>query len=152
MNQQGEGRQGGGAGDSFGGWDDDGGWGNARPGNFNADDVRQFRGEARRYGQDLDALRRALRADGVDTRDLDEILRRLKALDDDRVYRDVQELARLQGAVSEGLRRFEFGLRRAAEGEAGDVLLSGSDEVPAEFKALVEEYYRSLAKPKAPQK
>ncbi|HUU34799.1 MAG TPA: hypothetical protein VMW48_12090 [Vicinamibacterales bacterium] len=141
-----------GGGGNAGGWNDAGGWGNGRPGNFSPDDVRQFRGEARRYGQDLEALRRSLRADGVDTRDLDEVLKRLKALDDDRVYRDVQELARLQGAVSDGLRRFEFALRRASDGEARDVLLSGSDEVPAEFKGLVEEYYRSLAKGKAPQR
>ena len=60
----------------------------------------------------------------------------------------MQELARLQAAVSDGLRRFEFGLRRKIEGEIGDVLLSGSDEVPAEFKSLVEEYYRSLARQK----
>jgi hypothetical protein len=140
------GQAGGGYGDSFGGFNDDGGWGNARPGNFTGDDVRQFRGEARRYSQDLEALRRSLRGEGVDTRDLDEILRRLKSLDDDRVYRDVQELARLQAAVSDGLRRFEFGLRRKLDGEAKDVLLSGSDDVPAEFKTLVEEYYRSLAR------
>jgi hypothetical protein len=153
--QQGQSGQpgGGGNGDTFGGFGgDDGGWGNARPGNFGADDVRQFRGEARRYGQDVEALRRALRADGVDTRQLDDILRRLKALDDDRVYKNVQELAELQAAVSEGLRRFEFDLRRKVEGEASDVRLTGSDDVPAEFKSLVEEYYRSLAKPKAPQK
>ena len=98
------------------------------------------------------ALRRALRADGVDTRQLDDILTRLKALDDDRIYKNVQELAELQAAVSEGLRRFEFDLRRKVEGEAGDVRLTGSDDVPAEFKSLVEEYYRSLAKPKAPQR
>ena len=63
-----------------------------------------------------------------------------------------QELAELQSAVSESLRRFEFDLRRKVEGEADDVRLTGSDDVPAEFKSLVEEYYRSLAKPKAPQK
>jgi hypothetical protein len=28
----------------------------------------------------------------------------------------------------------------------GDVLLSGAEEVPEEFKTLVAEYYRSLAK------
>lgn len=153
--QQGQGQsgqQGGGNGDTAGGFGDDGGWGNARPGNFGADDVRQFRGEARRYSQDVEALRRALRADGVDTRQLDDILKRLKALDDDRVYKNVQELAQLQGAVSEGLRRFEFDLRRKVEGEASDVRLTGSDDVPAEFKSLVEEYYRNLAKPKAPQR
>ncbi|MBL8136389.1 MAG: hypothetical protein JNL48_07185, partial [Acidobacteria bacterium] len=82
----------------------------------------------------------------------DDILRRLKALDDDRVYKNVQELAALQSAVSDGLRRFEFDLRRKVEGDASDVRLTGSDDVPAEFKGLVEEYYRSLAKPKAPQK
>jgi hypothetical protein len=140
-------------GDRFGGgWNDDWGygWGDAR--NFGPDDVRQFRGEARRYAQDVDALRRALRAGGVDSRALDEILRRLKELDDDRVYRDVEELARLQASISEGLRRFEFDLRRKVEGEAGDVRLTGSDDVPAEFKSLVEEYYRSLARPRGPQK
>ena len=66
--------------------------------------------EARRFSgrvvaatnRDLDALRRNLRAEGVDTRQLDDVLNRLKQLDDDRVYRDVQELARLQGAASDG--------------------------------------------------
>ena len=58
----------------------------------------------------------------------------------------MQELARLQAAVSDGMRRFEFGLRRQIDGESRDVLLSGSEEVPAEFKGMVEEYYRSLAR------
>lgn len=159
--QQGQNAQGGGnsdgggfGGDRTGGWNDDGGygWGDARPGNFNPDDVRQFRGEARRYAQDVEGLRRALRAEGVDSRQLDEILKRLKALDDDRVYKDVEELARLQAQVSEGLRRFEFDLRRKVEGESSDVRLTGSDDVPAEFKRLVEEYYRSLAKPRERQR
>ena len=65
-------------------------------------------------------------------------------------------LGRLSGRSGargrESLRRFEFDLRRKVEGEADDVRLTGSDDVPAEFKSLVEEYYRSLAKPKAPQK
>ncbi len=150
--QQGQARQGGGNGDRSGGWNDDGGWGNARPGNLGADDVRQFRGEARRYGQDVEALRKALSGRWRGHQALDDILRQLKALDDDRVYKNVQELAGLQAAVSEGLRRFEFDLRRKVEGETSDVRLTGSDDVPAEFKSLVEEYYRSLARPKAPQK
>ena len=39
-----------------------------------------------------------------------------------------------------------------ADGDAKDVKLSGADDVPAEFKSLVEEYYRSLARPRSPQK
>ena len=44
------------------------------------------------------------------------------------------------------MKRFEFALRRKVEGDSNQVLLSGSDEVPAEFKGMVEEYYRSLAR------
>ncbi len=48
------------------------------------------------------------------------------------------------------MKRFEFGLRRTVEGKANQVLLSGSDEVPEQFRKLVEQYYRSLSK--APEK
>ena len=58
-----------------------------------------------------------------------------------------KEAARLQAAVTDGLKAFEFALRRRVEGEAGDpVRLGATDEVPAAFRALVEEYYRSLAR------
>ena len=56
------------------------------------------------------------------------------------------ELLRLQEQVSEGLKRFEFGLRRKVEDEADRALVSGSDEVPQEFRKLVEQYYKSLSK------
>jgi len=77
---------------------------------------------------------------------LDEVISKLKELEDDRVYQDVGELARMQAFVAEGLKRFEFGLRRKVEGEASAAALSGTDDVPTEFKALVEQYYRSLAR------
>jgi hypothetical protein len=62
------------------------------------------------------------------------------------VYQNVQELARMQAYVAETLKRFEFGLRRQVKADAGASALTGSDEVPEEFKALVEQYYKSLAK------
>ena len=77
---------------------------------------------------------------------LDEVISKLRELEDDRAYQDVGELARLQAFVAEGLKRFEFGLRRKVEGEASAAALSGTDDVPTEFKALVEQYYRSLAR------
>ena len=77
---------------------------------------------------------------------LDEILDALQQLDDPRVYQDVSELQRLQSVVAEGLKRFEFGLRRQSEADANTIVLSGSDEVPEEFRQLVQEYYRSLAR------
>ena len=51
--------------------------------------------------------------------------------------------------MAEGLKRFEYALRRKVGDEADRALVSGSEEVPAEFKALVEEYYRSLSKGQA---
>jgi len=44
------------------------------------------------------------------------------------------------------LKRFEFGLRRQVETDTSTIVLSGSDEVPDEFRKLVEQYYRSLAR------
>ena len=70
----------------------------------------------------------------------------LRELEDDRVYQNVAELVRLQAFVAEGLKRFEFGLRRKVEGEASTSGALGTDDVPTEFKPLVEQYYRSLAR------
>ena len=129
-----------------GGW---GGYGDRRPGDwFSADDIRQFRGEARRWANESQELRNMLRDQNIDAKDLDEIMKRLRELDSDRVYRDAAELERLQTFVSEGLKRFEYALRRKAGDEADRALVNGSEDVPAEFRALVEEYYRSLSKPK----
>ena len=70
---------------------------------------------------------------------------RLRELDSERVYQDVEEPARLQTLVAEGLKRFEY-VCAARSAMRPCALVSGYEEVPAEFKALVEEYYRSLSK------
>ena len=75
---------------------------------------------------------------------LDEIVNALRQLQDERVYQDVKELARLQAFVADSLKRFEFGLRRQLDANTGAIVLSGSDEVPESFRKLVEQYYRSL--------
>ena len=104
----------------------------------------------RQYTGQVEQLRRALQGQRIDPRELDEVLKGLRRLDDDRVYQDAAELTRLQSQVADGMKRFEYGLRRRVEGDANQVLLSGSDEVPEQFRKLVEQYYRSLSK--APEK
>jgi hypothetical protein len=111
-----------------------------------AEDIRQLRNEARQFSNDARDLRGVLRGESIDGRDLDEVISKLKELEDDRTYKDVGELARLQAFVAEGFKRFEYGLRRKVEGDASAAALSGTDDVPTEFKALVEQYYRSLAR------
>jgi hypothetical protein len=73
-------------------------------------------------------------------------LRQLRDLDDSRVYDDPDELRTLQTAVIQGLKDFEFGLRRELGAlDLEKLFLSGSDEVPDGYRELVEEYYRSLS-------
>jgi len=96
---------------------------------------------------DAEALRRTLARQGLATRELEALIARMRALESQRVYDDPEEAARLQAAVADGLKAFEFALRRRVEGDRGEPLRLGtSDEVPAAFRALVEEYYRSLAR------
>jgi hypothetical protein len=44
------------------------------------------------------------------------------------------------------MKRFEYDLRRKAGADADRALLNSNDEVPPQFRKLVEEYYRSLSK------
>jgi len=92
-----------------------------------------------------------LKEQNVDPKEFDEIMKRLKELDSERVYQDVEELARLQTSVAEGLKRFEYALRRKVGDDTDRALVNGSEDVPSEYKALVEEYYRSLSKGKTKQ-
>jgi hypothetical protein len=48
--------------------------------------------------------------------------------------------------VTDSAKRLEYDLRRKIEGAEGQLLLSGSDEVPEKFRKSVEQYYRSLSK------
>ncbi|MGE3577600.1 MAG: hypothetical protein AB7I25_04000, partial [Vicinamibacterales bacterium] len=54
--------------------------------------------------------------------------------------------------VTEGLKRFEYALRRQTEDKDKEVVLSATDEVPDAFRAQVEQYYRSLSKGGASEK
>ena len=63
-------------------------------------------------------------------------------LDDDPIA-----LERLQQSLIDGLKAFEFALRRQVEGaDKGRPVLGGTGDVPAQFRSMVDEYYRSLSK------
>ncbi|MFN2400612.1 MAG: DUF4175 family protein [Gemmatimonadaceae bacterium] len=116
-------------------------------GRMDPERARQFRPEFRRQRLLADSIRRELGRQGVDVGDLDRLIERMRALEGARIYDDRAELERLQAAVLEGLKAYEFALRRELEGgERNRPLLGGTSEVPAKFRALVEEYYRSLSR------
>jgi len=113
---------------------------------FNDGDVRQFRREFRERREEAEQLRDRLRQEGVDTRELDGMIEGLRQLERNRPYGNPQGLAELQAQIIQGLKEFEYVLRREIGGsEARELLLTGSDEVPPGYRELVEEYYRSLA-------
>jgi hypothetical protein len=127
------------------------GQGGGAPRSYGAEDARQLSREARERRQEVEGLRRDLARAGVDVRDMDRVLEALRALESQRAYDDPTEVQRLQAAAAEGFKAFEFALRRAIEGEDPNrPLLGRAAEAPEAYRRLVEEYYRSLARPQRP--
>ncbi len=137
-----------GVGDTFGGPIGAGGWGNRRPGSyvFDPDDVRQWQREFRERVGEAQDIRRLLDQEGFTAEELDEIIARMQQLDDTRTYQDAAVIAELQSFILEELKRFEYRLRREVDSENEELFLASSDEVPAGFRELIEEYYRALSR------
>jgi hypothetical protein len=116
------------------------------PGRFTGEQVRQFRGESRQRAADAEQLKKLLQGQKIDTRELDEIIKGLRKLDDESSYGNAEGLARLEQSVTDDVKRFEYTLRRRLDANASQVFLSGTDDVPEQYRKLVEQYYRSLSK------
>jgi hypothetical protein len=107
-------------------------------------DVRQFRAEIRQMTNSAEQLRRSVGKE--DQAAVADMLKKLRALDHDQVFKDPAQFDRLQAQAADAVKRFEFNLRRRAELKGNEVLLSGDGDVPEEFRKLVEQYYKSLSK------
>ncbi|UCF21278.1 MAG: hypothetical protein JSU87_07825 [Gemmatimonadota bacterium] len=116
-----------------------------------AEATRQFRREFRERRSEAERLRQQLDRQGLDTDELQGIIRGLRRLENDADFGDPRGLAQLQAEVIQSLKDYEYVLRRRF-GREGDreLLLMGSDEVPENYRDLVEAYYRSLAEEKSP--
>jgi hypothetical protein len=112
-------------------------------------DVRQFVRELRTRRQSAESLRADLRAMGQDVTDLDRMIRDLARFENAETFGSVKGVDRLHDDVIEGLKSFEFALWRKF-GDSGDrrPALGASAQVPPQYRELVEEYYRSLARGK----
>ncbi|NNG16939.1 MAG: DUF4175 family protein, partial [Gemmatimonadales bacterium] len=120
--------------------------GSAQPGQFSPEDVRQWRREAEQRRRELQELRNQLRQEGMDTGELDRVISGMRDLGMSDTYEDTRSAIRLQQQLLQGLKEFEYGLRRALTGPDAERLEQvGSDKVPPEYRDLVEEYYRALA-------
>jgi hypothetical protein len=117
----------------------------ADSGGGTGDRQRQLRGEMRRRAGELRELERDLGREGVDVGPLDEIARRLERMDASGAIGTPRGLEQLAEAIL-ALKDFEFALRRQMIGaEAAPPVFTAGEDVPPEYRALVEEYYRRLA-------
>lgn len=109
-------------------------------------EVQQFTREFRLRRENAENLRRDLAQQGVNTRELDRAIENMRQLENSRAFGDPQGLETLQSAMIEQLKTFEFGLYRSLGlGTDGRPALGANAPVPAEYRAMIEEYYRSLA-------
>lgn len=103
--------------------------------------------EFRERVSDAEGLRQELARQDLDVPDLGEIIRRMEEFDKKQIYLNPLGLEQLEGDVLTELKQFEYWLRRELEGLGeGELYLSGSDQVPSEYRKLVEEYFRSLSR------
>ena len=120
-------------------------------GGMSREEARQLSREMRERLGDARALREQLAQQGVDVAPLDRVIQGMGA-EERTDPADVSPNAlALRAQVLEGLKAYEFALRRQM-GDAGGakVLLDRSGEVPAAYRSQVEEYYRSVSKPPKP--
>jgi hypothetical protein len=123
-----------------------GGQGGPGGGQLGADPQRQMQRQLQEQLRELRDVREQLRQSGVDTRELDAMIaglgRAAGAAASGGVRRAVEDLSQ---TIVPGLREFEFSVRRQL-GRAPELpRQAGEGRVPPAYRALVEEYYRSLA-------
>ncbi|CAN5763260.1 hypothetical protein BH11GEM2_BH11GEM2_28420 [soil metagenome] len=147
--QQGQSQQGQGGGQQNGQNPSGGGGsgGNPRARNgVDPSDARQFAREFAMRRQSAEALRKALAKQGIATGELDRAIDEMRRLEGSMANGDAKGIDELQKSVIDGLKTFEFTLyRKLGLGDSKAPALGANTPVPAEYRAAVEEYYRSLA-------
>ncbi|HJO05356.1 MAG TPA: hypothetical protein QGG47_15430 [Acidobacteriota bacterium] len=114
--------------------------------------ARQFAREFRERVADAEELLDRLGTDGLQTTDLDAVVGAMRDFEE-QFQGTARGLDELSGDVIDGLKLFEFWLRRVSQAETGArPQLAGSDRVPEEYRSLVEEYFRALGQEDSPQR
>jgi hypothetical protein len=115
-------------------------------GQMDPEQARQFSRELETRRQQAESLRDGLKKQGVNTDDLDKVLANLRQLQNGPTD-DPRTIGKLQTSVIDGLKQFEFSLfQQFGLGSSKQPAVGSSAEVPPEYRALVEEYWRQIAK------
>ncbi len=109
--------------------------------------IAQFQREFTGRRADLQVLATDLDRSKHGAQDIDDLVSKLRELEQAGIYQNPQVLLKRQEELIAALKQMEFRLRQAAnKTEARAPLLTGNDQVPAEFRSLVEQYFRDLAR------
>ena len=121
----------------------------AAGGRLPTNEAAQFSREMRLRRETAEGLRRDAAQQGLDTGDLDRAIEAMRQLENGRTFNDPKALEQLQGQALEKLKDFEFALLRSTGmGTDGRPAAGARAAVPAEYRALIDEYYRQLARRK----
>ena len=121
--------------------------GNVASGGAMSGDPRQYSREYSLRRQEAERLRGELVRQGLDTRELDRAIETFRQLEGTQTLSgDPKGLEELQAQLIEGLKSFEFDLYRKLGLVDNSKAASGArPPPPAEYRSLVEEYYKALA-------
>ena len=122
--------------------------GDSRP-DLASGDVRQWQNQANQIANSAQDLRRQLQQSGFNPKDLapvDEVIRNLRAMTSDKLQQDPRGLQQLSAAALEKLKKVDLDLRKRTDTTSNQLLLSGSEDVPAAYRPLVEEYSKALGR------
>ncbi|MBI4455576.1 MAG: hypothetical protein HY644_06730 [Acidobacteria bacterium] len=97
--------------------------------------------------RDATGIRRALEGDREMTRQMDELIERMRQLGRQRAA-DPRGLEDLQSNIIQGFRALELKMSLRLQEKRENLQLFNQEDVPLEYRKAVEEYYKSLARSK----
>lgn len=116
-------------------------------GRFSTADIERFQHEFSERRSALESMGEVLSRDEHGARDISTLLERMQELERADIYQDPQELLERQASLIAALKDFEFRLRHdLGNSDPHAPLVTGDDAVPAEYRPLVEEYFRDLSR------
>jgi hypothetical protein len=127
-----------------------GGGGDARPnGQYAPGDLRQIRNTANQLATDVQQLSQQMRQGGADSgslKSVDEVVKGLRDIGNDKSNADPRGLNTLMTQALGKMQSVEYELRKKADTENQQLLLSGNEEVPSQFRDSVAHYFTALSK------
>ena len=120
--------------------------GESRPGRLGSEEGRQLRRELAERARDAEGVSEGLEASGAGSSQARALAARISGLSAEHALNDPLGLAALTAQVADDIKMLEYALRREADSDRPTLQLSGSEELPPGYRAMVEEYYRTLAR------